>query len=469
MSSHKRLGKDLVPQLMNNMNVRFSSWMNVRMPEMLWATLLVSTLPREDALKFFRIFAENFSALSEEKRPKDLFISDLASIDYIELERVIRVAIDGVPNASYALRPLLLFPNIPGRAVWESVLSAPDENGPMQIVEAVSKVLNHQSEEATDCRWIRVVYTMLCGKLMFPESLADLAREILEYPNWGQMEKVRPSVRAAEITLSQVREHGGLPNEETEWTKHFWEVGFQATPCLVGERVHQNEEIDVNIFQDEIFRLRTEVSEAFIDTQTTSAIDTRHDGAFGLILYAIDICSEISQPKIHNGTLGRIGLRTVVEIFITLSYLIKLDDPKKWEAYRNYGAGQAKLAFLKLLDVESLPDFVDMEALEDLANEDLWQEFLTIKIGNWDAGNLRKMSEAADEKNIYDSFYDWTSGYIHGQWGVVRDTTMTNCVNPLHRLHRVPKQYQDYRASVIGDLRVLLANMVNKLKVIYPY
>lgn len=469
LDSHVRVKKDLIPQLMSGMNVVFSSWMNVRMPEMLWGVLVVSSLNRDKALRFFRVFAETLSELPQELRPADLYLSDLGKMDAESLEAVLRFAFSIVPDALESLRPLLLFPELPHKKVWDKILLSPNENSTEFLMSAVSKTLNHQSQEATDCRWIRLAYAVLADKLTFVTGTEETLKSIMQYPNHGSMEKVRPSIRAAEIALGQIREYHGFNNSESDWTRHFWQFGLDQTPCLVGAQQDSESELDIAALQKEIEELRREVSQGFISTQISTDIDARHDGAFGLVLYAIKVAGEVCQPNVHDGSLGRIGLRTIVEIFITLSYLIKTDDMKKWEAYRSYGAGQAKLAFLKMLKTDTLPNYVDIEALEELANEDMWQEFVTINLGNWDSGNLRRMSESADEKEVYDAFYDWTSGYIHGQWAVVRDSTMTNCLNPLHRLHRVPKLQQTSGETVMHDVMRLLAEMIRKIKTIYSF
>jgi hypothetical protein len=81
---------------------------------------------------------------------------------------------------------------------------------------------------------------------------------------------------------------------------------------------------------------------------------------------------------------------------------------------------------------------VDINTLRNLANEDVWQEFLTINLGHWEKTNLRKLSEDAGVKDSYDHFYSWTSTFTHAHWGAVRSTVFDNCGNPLHRVHRIP-------------------------------
>jgi hypothetical protein len=104
-----------------------------------------------------------------------------------------------------------------------------------------------------------------------------------------------------------------------------------------------------------------------------------------------------------------------------------------------YYARVNKLALLKLADSQVLPDYVSVETLNALANEDMWQELLPIDLGHWDKANLRSLSERAEVKDEYDRFYPWTSTYSHGHWGAMRDSVFEVCGNPLHRLHRIPR------------------------------
>jgi hypothetical protein len=148
--------------------------------------------------------------------------------------------------------------------------------------------------------------------------------------------------------------------------------------------------------------------------------------------------------------------------------LFTKDDPALWLQYRRYGAGQGKLAFLKNIREEEAPEFVDLKLLEGLADEDMWLEFQDIQIGHWANLNLRTMSEQAGVKDVYDKFYDWSSGYAHGHWLSVRDTVFINCVNPLHRFHRIPGPPVRVMPSVLPDGCKLINRMLDDLNSLYP-
>ena len=108
-----------------------------------------------------------------------------------------------------------------------------------------------------------------------------------------------------------------------------------------------------------------------------------------------------------------------------------------------------------------------MERLEMLANEDVWFETRDMKLGAWANKNLRKMSQEAGVKDVYDRYYDWTSGFVHGHWGSIRDAVFTTCLNPLHRLHRVPQPMQPM-PSVLTDCCKLCNRTLDELNALYP-
>ena len=199
----------------------------------------------------------------------------------------------------------------------------------------------------------------------------------------------------------------------------------------------------------------------------TTTVDPRLDGAFGIAIYMLCLAAEMAHSPSSNYASGRIVLRTIVENLITLRYLSQKDDPAIWLQYRNYGSGQTALAFLKNSFSDDPAVSVDLDRLEILANEDAWMETKDIAIGAWASLNLRKMSEISGTKELYDAHYDWTSGFVHGHWGAVRDATFTTCMNPLHRLHRVPKPLASM-PSVVEDCCKLCNRALEEINLLYP-
>ena len=203
-------------------------------------------------------------------------------------------------------------------------------------------------------------------------------------------------------------------------------------------------------------------------TDEFTHVQPKRDASFGFCFYALTIAQEglASSGKLLT---AKLALRMLAEIYITFKYLITVADEKLWDAYRSYGAGQAKLAFLKLDEVlEDQPGYLKKESIEALANEDMYMDFQDIDLGNWAKTDLRKMSQVAGCKDVYDAYYSWPSSYAHGQWCAVRDVVFTTCHNPLHRLHRIPRPAPRYEDGAEKDLILLFNKILDLLNDIYP-
>jgi hypothetical protein len=165
---------------------------------------------------------------------------------------------------------------------------------------------------------------------------------------------------------------------------------------------------------------------------------------------------------------ARFMLRALLELYVTLAFLVKKDDKTLWDSYRVFGSGQAKLALLKLEDMVEQPTSVSIDTLRAVANEDMWQEFLSIDIGHWTKSNLRQLSAEAGVKDDYDRYYSWTSMYSHGHWAAIRAVVFDTCGNPLHRLHRIPRSTVRNQGDVLADSVVLVDKLLTLVDRAYP-
>jgi len=461
IQAHKRQKKVLVPPLLAVPGIALQSWVNDRLPEMLWASLLISGLGREEALVRFREVAALVPELSKEKRAVRPTLSGLASLESDLLQSLLATIAAGA-GAKKALSPLLLFKDLPAGAEWAKAIGqTPGSEDWERLKGAVLQVLNHQSQEATDCRWLRVLFEVLSGALYLQAQ--EQVREIVEYPNFGLPQKVRPTVRCIEGTID------GFSGQGSAWSRSFWNQCLGDTPC---EPRHSMEMEWSPSFSTTTARIR-EVREALVRHERaclkTTDIDARHDAVFGLGAYSLALLDELLGMGNSTSILGRVGLRTLLELYITILFLKMRDDPNLWMAYRQYGSGQAKLAFLKLDDsTAAVPGSISVEIPSQLANEDRWLEFVPIDLGHWAARDLRRLSEDAGVKADYDRLYPWTSAFTHGNWAAVRNTCFDLCINPLHRLHRRLRPGTADLGDVVADGCDLVDKILTTIDGLYP-
>ncbi len=465
IEQHTRQGNVLVPGMMTVPNVQLTSWRNKRLPEILWAAILISHMPRELALSIFRKVGLYGRTLRREgvQAPGDVTHSGMALLEPPERLRELLGIICADDSARVLLASLTLLEELPCSSVWFEFLQTEQRQADWRILaRAVALTLDHQSQAATDCRWLKVIFLGLKGQIVFPAGNFDEELdELLNYPNVGDMRKVRPTIRSLEAAIA-------MTDQESDWSSRFWSQCLRNTPC---KPLHSANEM-TSMTSGTTVALVSATYRAAVahanDTHATTGTDAKHDVVFGSVLFSLSILLELLRMSVGNSIIGRIGLRTILECYVTLAYLVKQNSPRLWESYRIYGAGQAKLALLKLAESQVRPDYVGVETLNALANEDMWQELLPIDLGHWDKANFRSLSERAELKDEYDRFYPWTSTYSHGHWGAMRDSVFEVCGNPLHRLHRIPRQSPRVLEDVISDACELIDRILGIADGCYP-
>lgn len=465
LNQHKRKGKKLIPPLLEIPNFQPRSWINDALPEYLWAVLLITQIERSQVLEIFRSVVNKLSSYASGILAKDLDFNiihtGLSKLKKGQLDTILEIIFSN-EESKKALRPLLFYPELPAYKEWERYLVKDlEEESWKKLKIAIGKTLWHQSQEATDCRWLSILFYVVAGKMHMPHHLAE---EIIGYPNVGDIRKVRPSIRASEIfCFSMFKTTSG-------WTETFWKRSLELTGC---EGIRRKEIEDSGVPKEVRMKINTTFKNLvgnFFNSTKTTAIDPRLDTTFGICFYMWRLVAEIVFGRTNQFVLGRLGIRSLAECYIVLSHLIQKDDEKLWQTYRAYGLGQIKLAVLKYQEVQgSLPEYIDAELMKAIANEDAWQEFVAIDLGHWDNLNLRTISVATGTKEIYNKYYSWPSNYSHGQWGAVREVVFQTCLNPLHRLHRIPyledKELPDGTADALFFLQEI-NTLVNSL---YPY
>lgn len=457
ISKHKRDGKTLLPPF-RQFQMNPSSWKDDRMPEMLWAVLLIGNLKREEALDVFRKVADLVSKNSE---LSDITHSGIAAWSKEKRIELVTLLKESHPEAQKILRSLVIFPALPGHSEWKEILGEPEDEGVIAdfLAKGVSDTLWHQSQEATDCRWIKFLCEIHGGKIKFSSAIGGIdetLRGVFEYPNYGDLRHVRPFIRASEIGM-QMRNEG----KQHDWPEKFWKACLQSTLCAPLPRKEQRKD-SIRVGHDQIHRTRHLLLLHYFKTDESTAVEARHDAIFGFGFYVLRLLDELVATNLSRGMMGRLALRSSVEAFITLSYLIKKGTLEMWDKYRNYGIGKMKLSYLKTRDLQDKPSFIDEKFLKEITNEDRWEEFSDIELGDWTDADLRKRSEEAGCKEIYDAYYDWTSSFSHSNWGATREANFAMCANPLHRLHLIPSVTVYPLPGVLEDV-VKITNLILEL------
>jgi hypothetical protein len=65
-------------------------------------------------------------------------------------------------------------------------------------------------------------------------------------------------------------------------------------------------------------------------------------------------------------------------------------------------------------------------------------ELLHIELGRWTKKDSRRLAIAAGMEKLYQLVFTPSSGDVHGTWLSLERSNLVRCVEPLHRLHRLP-------------------------------
>lgn len=467
LGSHKREGKNLIPPMGQIPNMQSTSWRDDRLPEMLWAILLRKALGQDKFVDFNKQLAKIYFDWQPEFEKFDPTLTGISRLSEFAWQKFTSPIL-GQKEIRNALNPLLLFDRLPGYERWASILDNQNlAHEWSKLRGAVADVLFHQSQEATDCRWARIIAMIGAGRIYFPEEAHDIIKGIVEYPHWGDQREVRPSVRSLEGTFAFGEECGLDPT----WCSDFWLACLKNDPCRGPIPLFAlPPESNVYVFEkSKIHQLKENLTQNYHDNIINTNIDPKLDGAFGFIFYSLNLLEEISSANNSRSILGRIALRSILECYINFNYLNIKNDSSTWLLYRNYGNGQAKLSLLKYMTTEGrLADSIDPRLLEEMANEDRWIEFVNVGLGDWEGKNLRQRAIEGGTIKEYDLFYPWNSSFSHGNWSAVRTVSYGTCANPLHRLHRIPLSASIMLDCVISDSIHLINKMICLLSKLYP-
>lgn len=450
----------------------FHSWKDHALPLYTWAALAVGLMERDRYLPIFRDIAgrlkyrhDNFS---EELYVNHASLKDLSNsqFDFI-FEPLLK---DSELRSHFA--ELGLLNSLPDHEHWTryGTVDEKNETDLSFLASGYAQCIDHQSQQATDIRWMIVMNFLANQRIIFNSHLEERFLTIVEYPNRGDMRSVRPSIRALEIGL---RGNPGEKKQEEKIKQHaivaegVWDELFVGTNCMP-LAFHEPKLFDHKATLAEVFDIYKGLIIHYFDNIATTGIDARLDSAFGLVLYALSLLSEGIALRPYQRLAGRLILRTILETHINLRFLTKKDDETIWFQYRNHGSAQAKLAFLKYLQAKEKPDYVNIQELFDLANEDMWLEYQDINLGNWASKSLRDIAIEAGLKEAYDQHYTILSTTIHAQWTGVREENFTQCINPLHRYHRIPAMPKPSQEDIVPDMCKIINQMLDDLTHLYP-
>ena len=188
----------------------------------------------------------------------------------------------------------------------------------------------------------------------------------------------------------------------------------------------------------------------------------------GLSVYSYKRFMEIVDHNLYNAISGRSIVRTMIECYLMMKYLLKKSKERKniWEEYQFHGIGKYK-AVLKNYQESTetiVCPHINVDYLNAIVNEFKDEEFIDIDTSYFDDIGIRAMAKEVGERELYSLYYNYDSSFEHGLWGAIRESSMIACQAPAHQYHSIPdvENYQKMK-SVWHDAVMVMNKSVNLL------
>ncbi len=444
--------KGLIQPPMNTLeNNQPVSWTNDRLPEYLWLGLILMSYERTDGIEKVGKILKEISQINDSIiKPK---LSVILSLSEIEQEEVYNIIYNEVNPK--ILAPLTVIYRNSTHSIFNKYFNIPEmpiSNRINILSEAIKLYYDHQSYAATDLRFVVLSMMIFQGKLHVHEG-SRIPEAFSNYPYTNhddeKMKMYRPSIRATEMM-----DIGNSPNKH--FINNFWEeIGMKTdcSPTIIGFN-KKDEEMD---YKKYIVEVQDKLNYLLNEFKENSLMDDKFDVIIGTATYALKIFNDVVEKGLDDSILGRHAYRTILESYINIKYLLKIESekPNIWEEYKLYGIGKYKLPLLKEREnVDTSNDIHFVEPIVDiLINEILWEEFVDIDVRYFDKKKVKEKFEEVGEKHLYEVLYEYDNNFIHGFWGAVRESSMLHCNNAAHKYHSLPDiNFEQKMTSVNNDI-----------------
>ncbi len=430
IKQHKQIGKELVPPFMQEplgSIMHLCSWSKERLPEYIWIGILRNSCNnKKNYFKKFYHLKEYMLKTLEEPTDKFSTILKLKREDKISLfEKIKEVFGDKV------LDPIIIVSNF-DKDLRDSFLDKSNTNNKRisTINEIVKKMYDRHCDFAMDVRYSALILKI--NKIYFPSNDMIIKDAIQKYP---LLENDNPLIDMYKISLSSL-EGMDFFDSTYDYSKYFYEEMYLMTDC--------NPKIIVYPKTGDIDLLTTKIRELkkLILKSEEIKSDDKRDVIVGNIVYIYKIVKEIIDNNLYDSIISRFVLRTITEVIVNIKFLCsqEKDNPDIWEAFKDYGNSKYKMIYKRIEEGTTLNDnckHFDEVMLKLLANETKSEEFLKVSFKDFADKNVRQKFILVDEKDLYDTYYDYDTCFTHGYWGAIRESSLLTCDNPAHNYHSV--------------------------------
>lgn len=440
------------------------SWTYGRMPEYLWIGLIFKHFGREIG---FRKMYDIISKLHELAPDlKTVRMSQILKLDKNTQNKLYDYIVS--IGAKEALAPLTIFLTASYADMFAKNFYCPSfsiENRCNALVKTMGGIMDHQSNDSTDIRFVVLYYSCQFGKIHLQDNQAT---DISLYPTLphsnSEMHRLRPLVRSMEMIILT------FETADSKYINDFWRCVSDMTDCNIFSFEFPEEHRNITAYMEKLHNAFAFLLDLFL---TTDPLNEKMSVLLGIATYSYKRLQEVYEYNLFNTISGRSCVRVLIEDYIMIKYLVKNEQSHDniWRDYQIYGIGLYKLVLEKHRQAEGelLKDcHFDKDYIEALINEFKYEAFIDIDTKYFDSQNIRNKATSVDEKDLYGLYYDYDSSFEHGLWGAIRESSMLKCTNPAHKYHIVPDIDNETRLkSVLPDCIMVMNKTLNYLNELY--
>ena len=334
------------------------------------------------------------------------------------------------------------------------------------LIDIVNKSYNHQSDFATDIRYVIISFMLITDRIRIFNTLEHTIYSIKMYPHLkhsdGEMRAIRPTIRAFEMAAVSMEQ------KDEKFIDTFWKGISIMSDCDLFKVEYPTEKYNTQLYME----LLCEINKYFTELhQCANPLDNKMTVLLGIETYSYKRLLEVVEHNLFNSISGRTAVRTMIENYIMMKYLLLNETIHDdiWTDFQYYGIAQYKIIVARFRDYEVNLEqsHVDFNYLEALVNEFIREEFIEMDTRYFDKKNIRAKAEEVNEKILYGLFYDYDSAFEHGMWGAIRESSLLKCTSPGHHYHCVPDCYNQqnlksvwYDCVYVMNKTILLLNEI---------
>lgn len=433
LSAHK-FDKGLFTTPMNDVMgslLQTNSWFHERLPEYLWIGLIHdSFLDRKEGIRTIsKIMRELYSVSQQLPYP---CLSGIFSLD-TQLQKKFYEVLENNGCIEF-LEPLSLLYTFSEQPLFNQIyyskeleyLSLRDK-----LESVIRKMSDRHSRFATDVRYCVIAYRVMNGFLHIP--VAEIKKftlyEIVD--DEEKLDEIGLSIGVCEMTFFM---------HDEKFVEDFWKKCASLYECK-SFMIAYEKDID----DDKANKYYHFLKDMFCYYGDLYRIDNPYSDKMlvllGIASYSFKRFSEIIDHNLYNAISGRSIVRVMIEDFIMMKYLLTFETQKDnvWLDFQTYGMGQLKLLTERYRQNGNISEkeHVDYKYLDVLVDVFMNRELLNMDTKYFDKKSIREKAIAVNEKDLFDTYYDYDSSFEHGLWGAIRESVIMGCDAPGHQFHNI--------------------------------